>query len=100
MKVTETFFINYTLYYKCVCGCVFAFDVVFAICLNVDGPAANVVMEAIVPLLSQSTCKSALGKQLLTSTMFCAGYLSGGIDSCQVYHTNTSKHPDTLFTFL
>ncbi|KAK3513822.1 hypothetical protein QTP70_028862, partial [Hemibagrus guttatus] len=48
-----------------------------------DGPAADVVMEAMVPLLSQSTCKSALGKQLLTSTMFCAGYLSGGIDSCQ-----------------
>ncbi|TSY27762.1 Serine protease 56 [Bagarius yarrelli] len=48
-----------------------------------DGPAANVLMEAMVPLLSQSTCKSALGKQLLTSTMFCAGYLSGGIDTCQ-----------------
>ncbi|XP_053343119.1 serine protease 56 [Clarias gariepinus] len=48
-----------------------------------DGPAADMVMEAIVPLLSQSTCKSALGKQLLTNTMFCAGYLSGGIDSCQ-----------------
>ncbi|KAI5092892.1 serine protease 56, partial [Silurus meridionalis] len=48
-----------------------------------DGPAADVVMEAIVPLLSQSICKSALGKQLLTNTMFCAGYLSGGIDSCQ-----------------
>uniref|UniRef100_A0A672RPD7 trypsin n=1 Tax=Sinocyclocheilus grahami TaxID=75366 RepID=A0A672RPD7_SINGR len=32
----------------------------------------------------------ALGKELLTNTMFCAGYLSGGTDSCQVsphYHT-------------
>ncbi|XP_049334936.1 serine protease 56 isoform X1 [Astyanax mexicanus] len=48
-----------------------------------DGPAADVVMEAKVPLLSQGTCKSALGKELLTNTMFCAGYLSGGIDSCQ-----------------
>ncbi|XP_053083333.1 serine protease 56 [Pangasianodon hypophthalmus] len=48
-----------------------------------DGPAADVVMEAMVPLLSHSTCKNALGKQLLTNTMFCAGYLSGGIDSCQ-----------------
>ncbi|KAF4117692.1 hypothetical protein G5714_002245 [Onychostoma macrolepis] len=48
-----------------------------------DGPSADVVMEAKVPLLSQSTCRSALGKELLTSTMFCAGYLSGGIDSCQ-----------------
>lgn len=42
------------------------------------------VMEARVPLLSQETCRGALGKDLLTSAMFCAGYLSGGIDSCQV----------------
>lgn len=42
------------------------------------------VMEAKVPLLPQSTCKSALGKELVTNTMLCAGYLSGGIDSCQV----------------
>ncbi|XP_017207703.4 serine protease 56 [Danio rerio] len=48
-----------------------------------DGPSADVVMEAKVPLLSQATCQSALGKELLTNTMFCAGYLSGGIDSCQ-----------------
>ncbi|XP_054022769.1 serine protease 56 isoform X2 [Dryobates pubescens] len=48
-----------------------------------EGPAANVVMEARVPLLSQETCRGALGRDLLTSTMFCAGYLSGGIDSCQ-----------------
>nr|XP_055059391.1 serine protease 56 [Misgurnus anguillicaudatus] len=48
-----------------------------------DGPSADVVMEAKVPLLSQTTCRSALGKELLTNTMFCAGYLSGGIDSCQ-----------------
>ncbi|XP_054242140.1 serine protease 56 [Indicator indicator] len=48
-----------------------------------EGPAANVVMEAQVPLLSQETCRGALGRDLLTSTMFCAGYLSGGIDSCQ-----------------
>uniref|UniRef100_A0A673KTZ8 Peptidase S1 domain-containing protein n=1 Tax=Sinocyclocheilus rhinocerous TaxID=307959 RepID=A0A673KTZ8_9TELE len=48
-----------------------------------DGPSADVVMEAKVPLLSHTTCRSALGKELLTNTMFCAGYLSGGIDSCQ-----------------
>ncbi|XP_010177953.1 PREDICTED: LOW QUALITY PROTEIN: serine protease 56 [Mesitornis unicolor] len=50
-----------------------------------EGPAADVVMEAQVPLLSQETCRGALGRDLLTSTMtmFCAGYLSGGIDSCQ-----------------
>ncbi|NXY80438.1 PRS56 protease, partial [Glareola pratincola] len=48
-----------------------------------EGPAAEVVMEARVPLLSQETCRGALGRDLLTSAMFCAGYLSGGIDSCQ-----------------
>ncbi|NXA05604.1 PRS56 protease, partial [Sapayoa aenigma] len=48
-----------------------------------EGPVADVVMEAQVPLLSQETCRGALGKDLLTSAMFCAGYLSGGIDSCQ-----------------
>ncbi|XP_068263096.1 serine protease 56 [Nyctibius grandis] len=48
-----------------------------------EGPAADVVMEARVPLLSQETCRGALGRDMLTSAMFCAGYLSGGIDSCQ-----------------
>lgn len=56
--------------------------------LSVDGPSADVVMEAKVPLLPQSTCKSALGKELVTNTMLCAGYLSGGIDSCQVGQKN------------
>uniref|UniRef100_A0A3P8SQH1 Serine protease 56 n=1 Tax=Amphiprion percula TaxID=161767 RepID=A0A3P8SQH1_AMPPE len=50
---------------------------------STDGPSADVVMEAKLPLLPQSTCKSALGKELVTNTMLCAGYLSGGIDSCQ-----------------
>uniref|UniRef100_A0A3Q2YH07 trypsin n=1 Tax=Hippocampus comes TaxID=109280 RepID=A0A3Q2YH07_HIPCM len=48
-----------------------------------DGPSADTVMEAKVPLLPQNTCKNALGKELVTNTMLCAGYLSGGIDSCQ-----------------
>ncbi|XP_053315771.1 serine protease 56 [Spea bombifrons] len=48
-----------------------------------DGPLSDVVMEAQVPVLSQEECKGTLGKDMLTSTMFCAGYLTGGIDSCQ-----------------
>uniref|UniRef100_A0A8C9QZK5 Serine protease 56 n=1 Tax=Scleropages formosus TaxID=113540 RepID=A0A8C9QZK5_SCLFO len=48
-----------------------------------DGPSAEQVMEAKVPLLPQSTCRNALGKELVTNTMFCAGFLSGGVDSCQ-----------------
>uniref|UniRef100_A0A8C5U736 Peptidase S1 domain-containing protein n=1 Tax=Malurus cyaneus samueli TaxID=2593467 RepID=A0A8C5U736_9PASS len=47
-----------------------------------------------VPLLSQETCRGALGKDLLTSAMFCAGYLSGGIDSCQVTpRLRVCQHP-------
>ncbi|KAG8581671.1 hypothetical protein GDO81_007749 [Engystomops pustulosus] len=48
-----------------------------------DGPPSDVIMEARVPVLSQESCKSTLGKDMLTNTMFCAGYLTGGIDSCQ-----------------
>ncbi|KAK9401473.1 serine protease 56 [Crotalus adamanteus] len=48
-----------------------------------DGPPAEVVMEARVPILAQDLCRAALGSQLVSSAMFCAGYLSGGIDSCQ-----------------
>ncbi|KAM8953080.1 serine protease 56 [Pelodytes ibericus] len=48
-----------------------------------DGPLSDVVMEARVPVLSREACKGTLGKDMLTSTMFCAGYLTGGIDSCQ-----------------
>ncbi|XP_068196925.1 serine protease 56 isoform X2 [Antennarius striatus] len=51
--------------------------------LYLNGPFADVVMEARVPLLPQSTCKQALGKDVVTNTMLCAGYLSGGIDSCK-----------------
>ncbi|XP_008577657.1 PREDICTED: serine protease 56 [Galeopterus variegatus] len=48
-----------------------------------DGPEAEAVREARVPLLSDDTCQRALGPGLHPSTMLCAGYLAGGIDSCQ-----------------
>ncbi|XP_037706052.1 serine protease 56 [Choloepus didactylus] len=48
-----------------------------------DGPEAEAVREARVPLLSADTCQRALGPALRPSTMLCAGYLAGGIDSCQ-----------------
>ncbi|XP_073485211.1 serine protease 56 [Aquarana catesbeiana] len=48
-----------------------------------DGPPSDVVMEASIPVMSQESCMRTLGKEMFTSTMFCAGYLTGGIDSCQ-----------------
>ncbi|XP_029788757.1 serine protease 56 isoform X3 [Suricata suricatta] len=48
-----------------------------------DGPEAEAVREARVPLLSADTCRRALGSELHPSSMLCAGYLAGGIDSCQ-----------------
>ncbi|XP_038601144.1 serine protease 56 [Tachyglossus aculeatus] len=48
-----------------------------------EGPAAETLREARVPLLGLETCRAALGPALLTATMFCAGYLAGGVDSCQ-----------------
>lgn len=53
-------------------------------CFPVDGPESEAVREARVPLLSADTCQKALGPGLSPSTMLCAGYLAGGIDSCQV----------------
>uniref|UniRef100_A0A8C3JJD5 Peptidase S1 domain-containing protein n=1 Tax=Calidris pygmaea TaxID=425635 RepID=A0A8C3JJD5_9CHAR len=50
---------------------------------NTHGDLWSIPVGARVPLLSQETCRGALGRDLLTSAMFCAGYLSGGIDSCQ-----------------
>uniref|UniRef100_A0A5F9CPA5 Serine protease 56 n=1 Tax=Oryctolagus cuniculus TaxID=9986 RepID=A0A5F9CPA5_RABIT len=51
--------------------------------LPVDGPEAEALREARVPLLSSDTCRRALGPALRPSTMLCAGYLAGGVDSCQ-----------------
>lgn len=37
------------------------------------------------PILGDSTCKNAYPGQI-TSNMFCAGFMEGGKDSCQVRH--------------
>lgn len=44
-----------------------------------------------VPLIERSKCNSIyIYNGLILPTMICAGYLEGGIDSCQVIITN--KH--------
>ncbi|XP_022097591.1 uncharacterized protein LOC110982961 isoform X2 [Acanthaster planci] len=50
---------------------------------NTGGDYPRLLQEARVPLLPRSTCSSRrVYGYKLTSQMLCAGYLSGGIDSC------------------
>ncbi|KAK3588525.1 hypothetical protein CHS0354_014235 [Potamilus streckersoni] len=41
----------------------------------------NILQSAIIPIISESVCKHVY-KEELTPRMFCAGYLSGRVDSC------------------
>lgn len=42
----------------------------------------NLLRAADLPLISRSTCQ-LLYKGEITRRMFCAGYVSGGVDTCQ-----------------
>ncbi|XP_031569989.1 CUB and peptidase domain-containing protein 1-like [Actinia tenebrosa] len=46
------------------------------------GPDADVLRQAQVPIVNQTTCKETYHKELHAS-MLCAGLKQGGIDSCQ-----------------
>lgn len=46
------------------------------------GPSANSLMQAEVPLVSQSRCETAYPDQI-DDSMLCAGLDVGGVDSCQ-----------------
>uniref|UniRef100_A0A667XU66 Transmembrane serine protease 15 n=1 Tax=Myripristis murdjan TaxID=586833 RepID=A0A667XU66_9TELE len=48
-----------------------------------QGPSADVLQEAQVPLVPQVQCQLQLPEYNITSSMLCAGYPEGGIDSCQ-----------------
>ena len=50
--------------------------------LSSGGSSPDVLMQASVPIISQSKCKQAYGRKIHNS-MICAGYEKGGIDSCQ-----------------
>ncbi|XP_004711363.1 enteropeptidase [Echinops telfairi] len=48
-----------------------------------QGPSANILQEADVPLLSNDRCQQQMTGYNITENMVCAGYDAGGIDSCQ-----------------
>ncbi|XP_006216822.2 enteropeptidase [Vicugna pacos] len=48
-----------------------------------QGPPADVLQEADVPLLSNEKCQQQMPEYNITANMVCAGYEEGGVDSCQ-----------------
>jgi len=48
-----------------------------------SGSSSKVLMQVIVPYITQKTCKSLLGSSSVHCAVICAGYLEGGKDSCQ-----------------
>ncbi|XP_026038512.1 enteropeptidase [Astatotilapia calliptera] len=50
---------------------------------NTDGSLPNVLQEAEIPLVDQDLCQQQLPEYTITSSMLCAGYQEGGVDSCQ-----------------
>ncbi|XP_038144247.1 enteropeptidase [Cyprinodon tularosa] len=47
------------------------------------GSPADVLQEAQLPLINQDQCQELLPEYNITSSMLCAGYPEGGVDSCQ-----------------
>ncbi|XP_067463265.1 enteropeptidase [Thunnus thynnus] len=48
-----------------------------------QGSLPNVLQEAQVPLVSQDQCQQQLPESSITSSMLCAGFPEGGVDSCE-----------------
>uniref|UniRef100_A0A087YLI9 Transmembrane serine protease 15 n=1 Tax=Poecilia formosa TaxID=48698 RepID=A0A087YLI9_POEFO len=47
------------------------------------GSLPDVLQEATLPLLEQAECQLLLPEYTITSSILCAGYPEGGVDSCQ-----------------
>ncbi|XP_078472868.1 coagulation factor X-like [Lampetra planeri] len=50
--------------------------------LNEFGPAAGILQRLEVPYVDDEQCRAAMGSKVITANMFCAGYETGGQDSC------------------
>ncbi|XP_007521346.1 enteropeptidase [Erinaceus europaeus] len=48
-----------------------------------QGPTADILQEAEVPLVSNEKCQQQMPEYNITENMMCAGYEEGGIDSCK-----------------
>ncbi|XP_007933100.1 enteropeptidase [Orycteropus afer afer] len=60
-----------------------------------QGSTADILQEAVVPLLSNDRCQQQMSEYNITENMVCAGYEEGGIDSCQVQNGIVAKNMDT-----
>ncbi|KAL2093195.1 hypothetical protein ACEWY4_010507 [Coilia grayii] len=51
--------------------------------LEEGGSVADVLQQAVVPIVGQAQCQEWLPEYNLTAQMVCAGFPEGGVDSCQ-----------------
>ncbi|KAF4077220.1 hypothetical protein AMELA_G00205530 [Ameiurus melas] len=51
--------------------------------LTEGGTVADVLQQAVLPLINNSVCQERLPEYNITERMLCAGYPEGGIDTCQ-----------------
>ncbi|XP_028278335.1 enteropeptidase [Parambassis ranga] len=50
---------------------------------DAEGSLPDTLQEAELPLVAQDQCQHLLPEYTITSSMLCAGYPEGGVDSCQ-----------------